>query len=344
MGGAERVAINLAKIFSKKRHPVKIISLFKSNRKTFFGAQGIDVVYLSEVGCAYTDNLFSKIKTFLILRDFYKKNIFFGSEFIISTFPILSIFSILLFKGNLSRLIASEHSSYFAHNFFIRFLRVFYYRKNVRVITLTRNDSILFSKHNIKASFIPNPVINFPINRKVAAKRKKIHCLSVGRLHKDKGFDRLIDIANELRDENIIFTIVGSGSEKLNLKRKIIELKLTQSVKIINASNDIEKFYFKSDIYLLTSRTEAFAMVLLEAMSFGLPIISFDCPVGPREIIRDNYNGFLIKDGSTKQFAEHVKLLISNKPLFNKMSTNALKSAKNYSPDTIYSLWAKYLN
>jgi glycosyltransferase involved in cell wall biosynthesis len=85
-------------------------------------------------------------------------------------------------------------------------------------------------------------------------------------------------------------------------------------------------------------------MVLLEAMSYGLPIISFDCPVGPREIIRDNYNGFLIKEGATKQFAEHVKLLISNKPLFNKMSTNALKSAKNYSPDTIYALWAKYLD
>ncbi len=343
MGGAERVVFNLATIFSKKGHPVKIISLFRCNKKTFFEARGIDIVYLSEVGHAFSSNLSSKIKTFFILKNFYAKNNFFANEFIISTFSILSIFSILLFKGNRSRLIASEHSSYFAHNFFIRFLRVFFYKKNVKVIALTQFDTRIFLKQNIEATCIPNSLASFPRPKKLAP-LKKFHCLSIGRLDKVKGFDRLIDIANELRDENFIFSIVGSGEERLNLKRKIIKLKLAHSVKIINASKNLEDFYSNADIFLLTSRTEAFAMVILEALSFGLPVISYNCPVGPAEIIRNNYNGFLIKDGCTEQFCKIIKLLASNKTLRKEIAVGALETSKDYSPDKIYQLWAKCLN
>ena len=97
--------------------------------------------------------------------------------------------------------------------------------------------------------------------------------------------------------------------------------------------------YANASLFVLSSRYEAFPMVLLEAMSFGIPCISFDCPSGPADIITDNNDGLLIEKGNTQKLTEAISSLINDQAKRKKMGENALISIRRFTPETIYQLW-----
>ncbi len=102
---------------------------------------------------------------------------------------------------------------------------------------------------------------------------------------------------------------------------------------------DVKKEYLNADIFILPSRKEGFPFVLLEAKNYGLPIISFDIPTGPKEMIDNGKDGFLIKFGDVDGFVKKLKLLINNEKLLKEMGKNSKKSVYKYSKEEIMKKW-----
>lgn len=164
----------------------------------------------------------------------------------------------------------------------------------------------------------------------------------VGSHSYNKGYDILLEIWKQIEDSypewelNIYGKIDDDQvfikqSKLLNLKR----VNFHQPVK------DIQEKYKQSSIMLMTSRTEGFGMVLIEAMACGLPCISFDCPSGPRDIIQDGQDGFLIENGDKKSFQQKLEALMSNAELRKTMGARASKNVMRFSANNIVAQWDK---
>jgi glycosyltransferase involved in cell wall biosynthesis len=136
----------------------------------------------------------------------------------------------------------------------------------------------------------------------------------------------MLDIYVKPNDNREIQTLVNS----LNIRGNVM---FHEPVKNINDK------YIESSILVMTSRTEGFGMVLIEAMACGLPVLAYDCPVGPRSIITNNENGFLIEDGNIDLFIEKLNLLIENENLRIEMGNKAKENSNRYNLDTIMLQW-----
>ena len=122
-----------------------------------------------------------------------------------------------------------------------------------------------------------------------------------------------------------------------------MDLKLEEKVYLMGNTNFVQEKLLESDIFCFTSRYEGFPMVLLEAMECGLPVISFDCPTGPREIIENNNVGYLIENDNDNDYIFKMEKLIQNKELRIEIGKKAKENVKKYSESKIFSLWEKIL-
>lgn len=191
---------------------------------------------------------------------------------------------------------------------------------------------------------IPNAVTSFPeISPKPASKR----VIAVGRLVYEKGFDRLIKAWSILPEEILSewnLTILGSGEQQSILNELITSLGITSSVHISAPTKKIFEEYAKSDFLVMTSYSEGLPMVLIEAMSCGLPAICFDFPCGPKDLIEDGINGFLVENNNIRLLAEKIELLIRNQNLRLKFSENARQIKDKFSEERIMALWTAFFS
>ncbi|MBQ9312274.1 MAG: glycosyltransferase family 4 protein [Bacteroidales bacterium] len=155
--------------------------------------------------------------------------------------------------------------------------------------------------------------------------------LSVGRMAKEKGFDLLIKAWKKVKEQNSDWhlRIIGGGKQEYvdYLQGIVDSLSLNDVVKILPPTKEIGKEYAEASLYVLPSRHEPFGLVLIEAKSFGLPTVSFDCPYGPKEIINDKIDGYLVENENTDDLAEKINNLISDK---DKMQSFSLKAIEDY--------------
>ncbi|MBQ0616199.1 glycosyltransferase, partial [Proteus mirabilis] len=164
--------------------------------------------------------------------------------------------------------------------------------------------------------------------------------ISIGRLEPQKGFDKLINIweKSELKDYGWKPFIVGNGKEYNNLLSLISEKNLNNNIKILPPTKNINKIYKSASIYCMTSRFEGMPLVLLEALSFNLPLIAYDCNTGPSEIITSDENGLLIENTNTEHYISALSKLALNESYYNQVTSNIL--IKNYfSIDKIITEW-----
>jgi glycosyltransferase involved in cell wall biosynthesis len=173
---------------------------------------------------------------------------------------------------------------------------------------------------------------------------KNKFAIAVGRYTDQKGFDLLIKIWKivEKKHPDWYLNIYGSGNKEI-----YEEIALNLKVKNISFNSPIDNIYEKyqkSSIFLLSSRYEGFALVLAEAMSCGLPVISFDCPCGPKDIINNGINGILVKTGDIIDFANQICNIIENENKRREMGEIARNIVSKFNENDIMRQWISLFN
>lgn len=160
----------------------------------------------------------------------------------------------------------------------------------------------------------------------------------MGRYEYQKGYDRLINawalIAKQVPDWTL--HIFGEGSLRPVLTKQIYDLNLEKSVFLDGATNNVGKELSESSIVAFTSNYEGFPMAIVEVESAGLPVVSFDAPCGPKDIIRDGEDGFLVKNGDIEDFGKKLLSLMQDEELRKKMGEKALENSKDLRKKILY--------
>lgn len=205
-------------------------------------------------------------------------------------------------------------------------------------VVLTKEDQDAWSTIRPDTISIPN-IIPILSNEKSIKKNKIV--IAVGRLDNQKGFDRLIDLWDLVKKEYPDWSlhIFGTGEDKDKLELQIRNKQLQNQIHIFPPEKNIAQRYIESSIFVMTSRFEGFPMVLLEAMSFGLPSVSYLFKCGPKDAIEDGVNGFLVEEGNKQIFADKIITLIKNQDLRKQMGDNASKVTQKYTYEIIMHKW-----
>lgn len=206
-------------------------------------------------------------------------------------------------------------------------------------VCLTEGDALSWGR--MKNLHVIGNAITIPQTPPASLDNHRI--IAVGRLHATKQFDILIrcwsKIPQKVRQDWTL-EIFGDGEEKQQLEEQIKSLFLQQSVTIHPPVMNIAKEYQDSSIYCMTSKAEGFCLALCEAMSVGLPSVVFDCPSGPRDIIRNESMGMLVPMGREDLFVEKLQLLMTDTKLRKSMGDEARRSVyERYSMDAIMQQW-----
>ena len=165
--------------------------------------------------------------------------------------------------------------------------------------------------------------------------------IAVGRYVYQKGFDLLLRSWSivEKNCPDWILTIIGQG-DRLPYETLIDELRIDRTrCKLFGPKERIQDEYMSSSLLVMSSRFEGFGMVLVEAMACGLPVVSFDCPCGPKDIVSDSVDGFLVESGSVEMLAKAIIMLIQHPEKRKEMADNAIENVQRFRIDRIAEKW-----
>lgn len=211
-------------------------------------------------------------------------------------------------------------------------------KKYNQIVVLTEEDRLNNWKGCNKVTVMPNPKTANANGHSNCQKKKAI---AAGRLVPQKNFVSLIRCWRIVVDRfpDWCLEIWGTGIQENLIKEEVKNLQLEENVCLKGFTSDIYSKMRESSMYLMTSEFEGFPLVLIEAMSTGLPVVSYACPTGPKDIIDDGKNGFLVPVNDEDMFAEKICVLIENEPLRKKMGQEALSVSQRYEIDTIIPCW-----
>ncbi len=342
-GGIERVTANLCNELVVQ-NSIQIISFFKTNETSSYDLnENVKVRYLSKYKFNY--RTYKTLLIFIFVKN-YKLLASLKASSNISSYPILSIILIALFRFRGSQLIASEHSEFYSQGRLIRFFRGITYKNISHVVTLTNSGAQNFKKIDIPAISIPNSVTEFKTTTQWKSEKPKnnINCLFVGRLEIVKQPIHFISLAQQFKNDAlpIDFIMLGDGPLYPSLRKRIDEFGL-ENLQLLGNVNAIGEVYEKSQFLIITSSTEAFPMVVLEAMSFGCIVIGYSCQVGTKEIIEDGVSGFIVEEQDISAIRKIIIDLNSNQKKLEQISQNAIFKAKRFHATTILHKWKKIL-
>lgn len=206
------------------------------------------------------------------------------------------------------------------------------------------NDYKEFLKNNkhTKVELVPNMLYEIP---KCNSKLDKKNIITISRLDYGKKNDDIIKSFSKIKESNWKLYIIGDGKEFNNLKKLINDLNLKNKVILTGYKNkeEINKYMLDSSLFLMASITEGLPMVLLEAMSYGIPCIAYDVPSGVNDIIEDGRNGYIIKNRNELEYIKRIEEVINDSKLRNKLGLNAKEKAKEFSKEKIVNIWKNIL-
>lgn len=361
-GGAERVICNLANLLSES-NDVKIISTYKLSETPSFNIdKKVEIEYLIENLKPNKQELKNSLKNFnliLIFKEllksfkilYLKKHLMINAiknlncDIVIST-RILHNKWVGKYANKKIVKIAQEHNHHNNNQKYIK--QLIKSLKNFNYFMPVSHELADFYKpklKNTKTIYIPNFIEEFPSKRSNLQNKQLI---SVGRLDKVKGFEDLIDIFYGFQKKHPDWTlhIIGDGSEMENLQNKINKLNLQNKIFLCGTklAKELEEEYINSSIYLMTSFSESFGLVLVEAASYGLPLIAFDSAQGAKEIIENNKNGFLIPNRNKTDFINKINEFLENPEKQKSFSNSAVVTANKFSKENISEKWNKFIN
>lgn len=210
-------------------------------------------------------------------------------------------------------------------------------RKLSKFIVLTHEDAGFWPELS-NIVIIPNPTSFFPDEISDCTLKQVI---AAGRFVSQKGFDHLIDAWRKVVDKHPdwVLKIYGDGWMREQLQQQVFELELTNNCYLEHTTVDIAAKFQKSSIFVLSSIFEGFGLVIVEAMACGLPVVSYTCHCGPRDIISDEVDGLLVSEGDVDELAEKISRLIEDKMFRQKMGQMARLKAADYKVERIGAQW-----
>ena len=210
------------------------------------------------------------------------------------------------------------------------------------IVLLTKEDAESWKETN-QTHVIPN---SLPFEPEESSSLQNKTAIAVGRYNHAKGYEYLIEawkIVHEKHPEWMI-NIFGSGEQKDNVERLIEESSLQETILMHEPTDDIMSQYLNSSICVVSSRYEGFSMVILESMICGVPVVSFDCPHGPHNIIKNGEDGILVEYLNTQALADNICYLIENPEIRKEMGEKAKRNIKRYSRENVMAQWTELFN
>lgn len=343
-GGIERVISNLANSWVKK---YSIVLVVKDAGEVFYTldenilVKSLNLPLEINMQKSKVSRIFGFMKSIVSTHFALKKLLMSENpDFIYTANPLNSLEVFLLGKRYLNKLIISEHGSKFGYNDVYNYIKKMVYPKARYISVPTIMDTELYKQEGYPAVYIPH-ITTFSNTKMNHLTNKTI--LNVGRLTNDKRQSLLIELwAEFIKEENVHdwkLTIVGRGENEDALKTQIMNLGITENVEIIKPTPKINEIYQKASVFAFTSKYEGFGMVLLEAMSFGIPCVSFDCPSGPRDIINNGIDGFLIPEGEREEWKRKLGVLIRDESKRKAMGNAAFNKTMAWDNQKILSQW-----
>lgn len=356
-GGMERVLLNKVSYLTKSLGwDIVIVTTDQNGRPPFYPfPKNIRII---DLGINYADdnskNVFQKIIGYLYRRKQHKKRLSAllrkeKADIVISLYPSESSFLPDIHDG--SKKILELH--------FCKFFRIQYGRNGMigwidrwrtrqdeqivrrfdKFVVLTNEDKGYWGElPNLEV--IPNAAMHVS-DRYSDVRNKRV--IAVGRLDYQKGFDRLIRAWTIIK-KNPDFSdwkldIFGQGEWQEMLQQMINERNLQDSLHINCPTNDIVDEYIQSSLIVMTSNYEGFGMVLVEAMACGVPAVAFDCKCGPKDIVKNGENGYLVTNGDIDGLAEAMMILMRDEKKRIMFSMNARQVVSTYSEENVMKQW-----
>lgn len=341
-GGYEKMISSAANLFSRQGWAVTILILDYNSSTYYHIDKEVTIIQdhltfgIDEGGTTFS----RKLNLVKHIRKLKKHFATLQPGIVICTEYIFTVAAILANIHKDAKVFSWEHHHFYwlKKNRFWKFLIQKTYPKLNAVICMSEAEKSIFERFS-KVIVIPNFIESLE-NNTSPSKHKLI--LSVGGLIERKGIDLLLPIAKKilLVNQGWSWKLIGDGVMK-NVVLKFINENNLQGRFILEEppGADLSKEYKNAAIFVLTSRFEAFGMVLVEAMSHSVPCVSFDCPSGPSEIIDHKVNGFLVESEDTSEMIDQIEYLIQNENIRVEMGRNAKDKSAQYSAENIYPLW-----
>lgn len=211
-----------------------------------------------------------------------------------------------------------------------------------RFVVLTEEDKVSWTELN-NVIVIPDPLA-FTIDEVSPLANKRV--MAVGRYVYQKGFDLLLQAWAKIENKHSDWELVVYGMGDRDPYEQIIDdLRIDRSrCHLYGSTPDIKKEYLNSSLFVFSSRFEGFGMVLIEAMACGLPVVSFDCPCGPKDIVRHDEDGLLVPSGNADSLADALHRLMSDDDLRKDMASKAIINVRRFQLNEIAQRWKTLFN
>ena len=348
-GGAERVASIAANYWARKGWEVILFTLSGGEEPLFYDLDPavlrvpLDISWLSRNPL---QGLFNNLRrVWRIRREMAKAR----PDVLISFMDTTNILAILATRGLGVPIVASERSNPVAQTPKTgwRLLRDFLYSRADAVVTQTERARACFpAPVQARCVVIPNPVLApaFASDREeVVVPRPAL--VAVGRLSGEKGFDLLIAAFASLlvHHPDWHLVIAGEGAERPQLERQIEALGIRDETLLPGRVRNPEQLLRQCEIFVLSSLYEGFPNSLCEAMACGLPVVSFDCPFGPAEIVRNGIDGILVPQGNLSALVEALDRLMGDEGERRRLAQRAPEILERFGLESVMGMWEQLL-
>ena len=349
-GGAERVAATLANHWVGAGDQLTLVTI-ASSASDFYEVDGrINRVGLGlSAPCrSWRESLTNNARIIRRLRELIR---LLKPDVVLSFLDLVNLRVLLAALGTGTPVVVEEHidPAVYSIGRLPRFLRRVLYRRARSVVVLTPGIAQwagrIVGQRAIRV--IPNPIGDQfvrPLQAATSTQGRKI--LAMGRLEAQKGFDLLLRAFAKCAQAHPGWTldIIGEGSERDQLTALANDLGIGAKVMLQGTVKDAERVLRQADLFVLSSRYEGFPMALLEAMASGLPVISFDCRSGPREMIHDGINGVLVAPNDVDALAQAMGRLMGAGDERKRLAERAVEVVEKFSLTKINQMWREVLD